>query len=386
MYRKYYQNTLNAFSPMIHMAAHSHHPWPDITRNATLEYHQDSVEKLDGKWDKIFNEIVPDSQKLIAKILNLPRPDDIAFASNTHELLYRLISSFYHQQKIRILTTDGEFHSAMRQFQRYREWDKIEIVLVDSTSEELENHLLDEVSKKEFDLIFLSHVFFQTGRVLRLELLQELLALKSENCVICLDAYHSFCAIPTDLSAYADEIYLLAGSYKYAQAGEGMCFMSLPKDCRLRPLNTGWFAGFNQLANSKAQVNFQSNGNRFAGSTRDFCAHYRFNAVWKMFFNDNIDVKAIHHHVMDLQQRFLSRNTRENNPIFSTPIRNSGSHFLAFDMKTAQVAQEAFEQLRELKVLTDYRGQFLRLGFGLYHDTQLIDKICELIKKLKFSR
>ncbi|WP_449357748.1 hypothetical protein [Alishewanella longhuensis] len=37
--------------------------------------------------------------------------------------------------------------------------------------------------------------------------------------MLVIDGYHGFMALPTDLSAIAERIFYLSGSYKYAQGG-----------------------------------------------------------------------------------------------------------------------------------------------------------------------
>ena len=43
-----------------------------------------------------------------------------------------------------------------------------------------------------------------------------------------IDGYHGFMALPTDFAAIAGRAFYLAGGYKYAMAGEGVCFMHCP--------------------------------------------------------------------------------------------------------------------------------------------------------------
>ena len=54
-------------------------------------------------------------------------PDAIVFAPNTHDLLVRLVGGAPRAARpIRVLTSDGEFHSARRQFARWEESGGIE--------------------------------------------------------------------------------------------------------------------------------------------------------------------------------------------------------------------------------------------------------------------
>ena len=92
MYKKYYSRFLTANPHIQHYASHSHHFWPDVTREAGIQYWDDSAKYVDDKWNHIFGEKIPAVQKLIAEVLKLSHPEQIVFAPNTHELVYRLIS------------------------------------------------------------------------------------------------------------------------------------------------------------------------------------------------------------------------------------------------------------------------------------------------------
>ena len=47
----------------LHLAAHSHHLWPDVTRDAMLACWDDAARLLDHKWDRIFGEVLPESTR-----------------------------------------------------------------------------------------------------------------------------------------------------------------------------------------------------------------------------------------------------------------------------------------------------------------------------------
>src|SRR5262249_23057424 len=77
----------------IHLAAHSHHFWPDAACDAHRRALADAARLADTKWDMIFGELIPRAQRGIAAILGLPDPATIAFAPNTHDFVRRLISA-----------------------------------------------------------------------------------------------------------------------------------------------------------------------------------------------------------------------------------------------------------------------------------------------------
>ena len=121
MYRKHYSYFLDANPERLHFAAHSHHPWPNITREAHIQYWDDSAQQMDNKWGHIFGEVIPATQQQIAQLLDLSDPNNICFAPNTHEFIARLFSCFDQREPLSILTTDSEFHSFSRQLQRIDE-------------------------------------------------------------------------------------------------------------------------------------------------------------------------------------------------------------------------------------------------------------------------
>src|SRR5262249_55851025 len=98
----------------IHLAAHSHHFWPDAACAAHRRALADAARLADNKWDMIFGELIPRAQRGIAAILGLPDPATIAFAPNTHDFVRRLISTLPAAAAPRHLPNGSEVHSLSR--------------------------------------------------------------------------------------------------------------------------------------------------------------------------------------------------------------------------------------------------------------------------------
>lgn len=368
-YKKYYSKFLKANKGKLHLVAHSHHFWPDVTFEAQKQYWLDSAKFTDHKWDSIFSDTIPKAQKHIARILNLDHPEQIAFAPNTHEFIVRILSCFDPSKKIKILTTDSEFHSFRRQVMRLKESNNFEITTIPTEPfHTLSLRICDALKKDEHDLVFLSHVFFNSGVVL--ENLETIVKTLKPKTLFVLDGYHGFCAIPTNLKNLQDRIFYLAGGYKYAQAGEGACFLHIPKNCELRPVNTGWFASFSTLEKSNQKITYDSGAARFWGSTFDPSGLYRFNAVMDLFSSKKITIEKIHSHVQKIQQSFLKKLKKINltqEQLISSNLNHHG-HFLTFQFDSNEAAKDFQIKLEQRKISTDLRGNRLRFGFGMYHD------------------
>lgn len=377
-YKKHYSRFLAGHGDVLHMACHSHHFWPDVTREAMLKYWDDSAKSSDQKWNDVFGEKVPALQKAVAKHLKLSRHDHLVFAPNTHDLLIRLLSTLDFKKKPKILTTHGEFHSFARQVKRLEEEDAVDVVRIDSfPSSSFWQQYREQTARESFDLIFVSHVFFNSGT--SIGDINQLVEVEKEQGKIILDGYHSYFALPVDLSKIEDRVYFIAGHYKYAAGGEGMCFMACPPELD-RPVITGWFAEFEALASKQGEITYPTHGGRYLGSTMDFTPLYRALSVYQLFESLNVDVSAIHTHVQKLQTRFLQilheiNSSKLNQSMLLHDGMERQGHFLAFKFEDSEQCQAFEKKLREIGILTDSRGVILRFGFSLYQDLEDLERL-----------
>lgn len=377
-YKNLYQHFLQKHGDVLHMASHSHHFWPDCTREATLQYWDDTARYSDKKWDLIFSSKIPQLQKYVAKHLGISRPDHLVFAPNTHDLVIRLLSTLDFKNKPKILTTDGEFHSFSRQVRRLEEEKCVEVTRIASyPNSNFLSEFKNALEKNSYDLIFISHVFFNSGT--SIGDLNEIVKFAHKHGKIVIDGYHSYFALPINLKEIEDRIYFMAGHYKYAQGGEGLCFMSVPPG-EDRPLITGWFAEFEALASKSGEVTYPRHAGRYLGSTMDFTPLYRALSVYELFEEKNISVAIIHQHIQKLQDRFLQIINELKHPLINsknllTNGKDLQGHFLAFDLKDVAICQEVSKHLTGAGILTDARGAILRFGFGLYQDIEDLERL-----------
>ena len=308
-YKSHFAQSIGRPGAPLHFAAHSHHPWPDVTFAAQQQYWQDSAELLDRKWEKVFGEVIPRAQAHIARHLNLPDPRTVVFAPNTHSLLVRLLSATHGLPKHNVLATDGEFHSFTRQMNRLVEDELVNIVRV--TVEPLatfKDRFIAELRQRDdWDVVWFSHVFFNSGLVLSHNDIKEILAaIEWRGTFAVIDGYHAFMARPVDLSDIAARAFYIAGGYKYAMAGEGACFMHCPPGYGERPRDTGWYAEFGALEKARGDtVAYGTDASRFSGATFDPSGIYRLNAVMDWLDTLHLSVAAMDDVCTTLQRTFI---------------------------------------------------------------------------------
>jgi selenocysteine lyase/cysteine desulfurase len=383
-YKRLFARALAADPGRLHVAAHSHHLWPDVTREAQLQCWQDGVELADRKWEKVLGEVWPAAQAHVARELRLPSSDTVVFAPNTHELLVRLVSAI-DRRPVRVLAGDGEFHSFRRQSARWAEAGEFELELV--PAEPADTFAARFTAKAEsggFDLIFASQVFFRSGYVF--EALPALARLtRPEGPWLVIDGYHGFLAVPTDLSAIADRAFYVAGGYKYAMAGEGAAFLHAPPGFGPRPRVTGWYAEFGDLEGPPGGVGYTRDAGRFLGATFDPSGLYRFEAVQRMLAEEGLSTAAVSARVAALQAQLVDAIGRGlAGPLAEAELINPldgrpHARFLAFRHPRAQAWKAA---LMAADVVADVRDDVLRLGFGLYHDPEDVERLCAACREV----
>jgi selenocysteine lyase/cysteine desulfurase len=363
----------------INLAAHSHHDWPDVTFEAQTRCWEDAARHAGEKWGVIFSDVIPAVQAGIARILNLPDPETITFAPNTHDFLRRILSTFPVGRKRQVLATDAEFHTFRRQMARLEEDGLAEVERVPvEPFESFAERFRAAAERGGHDIVFVSQVFFTSGATCG-DLDALVAAVPDDRTVIVIDGYHGFMARPTDLSRIAHRAFYMSGGYKYAMAGEGVCFLHVPPTAAARPRDTGWYADFGALAAPPGKsVGYPASGARFLGATFDPVGLYRQRAVFDWMDKRGLTVAAIHAHAAALAERFLdligprgfaglSRET------LITPWGQGAAHgnFLTFRTEKAGAIESS---LAAVGVHTDHRADRMRFGFGVCTKLEEIDE------------
>jgi selenocysteine lyase/cysteine desulfurase len=368
----------------IHLAAHSHHYWPDVTFAAQQRCWEEAALYSDEKWDPIFSDVIPAVQAGIAGVLKLPDPRSLAVAPNTHEFVRRLLSALPPGRPSRVLTTDGEFHSLVRQLARLEEDEAVVVERIPVEPVATFPERFQEACRRGgHDLVFVSQVFFNSGATAG-DLSGLAAAVRDPETLIAVDGYHGFMAVPTDLAPVANRIFYLAGGYKYAMAGEGACFLHCPPGYAPRPRDTGWFAAFGALTAKQEGVPYGEDGTRFLGATFDPSGLYRMRAVFDWVQSMGLTVETIHAHVLELQVLFLQAVEAGAIPALKSArlVTPTGTphhgHFLTFETPQAPAL---YEELLRRRIVTDVRGNRIRFGFGCYHTPRDIERAVERLRE-----
>lgn len=356
------------------MTGHSHQAWPDVGFEAQQRAWTDAAEHADDKWGAAFEE-AERVRRGYARLLG-DEAGDVTLGSNTHELLVRFLSALPLGVRPRIVTTDAEFHSVRRQVDRLGETGAVEIVKVAGYPAAGAAERLTAALDRRTACVIVSAVFFERGHIVP-HLGALMSACRAAGAELLVDAYHALGAMPFDLTENGlEDAFVVGGGYKYLQLGEGSCILRVPPGCEMRPVITGWFTEFAELADEKTpgEVRYGKNAARFDGSTYDPTSHYRGAAVMDFFQEQGLTSAFLRevslHQVGLLEATFRALDLDPAVARLDDGVDAAGrGGFLALECADAGGLCQA---LRARGVRTDFRGPWLRFGPAPYHsDEQL---------------
>jgi len=360
------------------LTGHSHQAWPDVAFEAQQQAWLDAAALVDDKWEKAA-AVADEVRAGWRRLLNDP-DGDIALGQNTHELIGRWLSAVLPMfgtapaSRSTLVTTDGEFHTIRRQLDRLAETGIRVIKIAAHPADTLAERLAAAIDDRT-NSVLVSSVLFGSAEIVRC------LDIVADRCTrngawLLVDAYHHLNVVPFDVRALGlADAFIVGGGYKYCQLGEGNCFLRVPASCELRPVFTGWFSEFAELADrhQPGDVAYGRGAARFAGATYDPTSHYRARRVFQFHQEMGLTPETLRavsrHQVTLLADRFQSLDL---DPATAALVDVPGDRRAGFLAIQSPHAGALVALLRQRGVLADARGEVLRLGPAPYlSDAQL---------------
>lgn len=362
------------------LTGHSHQAWPDRGFEGQQHAWLDAADFVDDKWDRAFAKAgrVRDGYTSLLG----DETGHIALASNTHDLLVKFLSALPLKDRPRIVTSDGEYHTVRRQLDRLAE-ERIDVVKVPALpAVSLAERLAAKVNVKTASVI-VSSVLYQNAHIVP-NLGDVMAVCRDAGAELLIDAYHQLNVVPFSIAVEGlDPAFVIGGGYKYCQLGEGNCFMRFPEECDMRPVVTGWFAEFGEIAEAgrPGGVVYGDGPERFAGSTYDPTSNYRAAAVFDFFEEQALTpqlLRVVNQHQLGVLARSFDEIGADPGIIarnLEMDLRDVGG-FLALE---TPYAQRIYEALHNKGVVTDHRGDYLRLGPAPYHSDEQLQRAMAIL-------
>lgn len=344
------------------LTGHSHQAWPDVAAEGVMRAFEDAAAHVDDKWSRAAAQADIVRGAVARSLGPRAKADQIALGQNTHELVTRFLSALDWRRGRHLVSTAGEFHSMRRQLLRLAEAGvEIEWVPVEPLAT-LAGRMARAVRPDTVGLLA-STVLFRTSAIVP-GLAEAVAAAQRVGAAVLLDAYHAYNAVPQPLEALGpDPIFVCGGGYKYAQWGEGNCWLRVPPDSAHRPIYTGWFSDFAGLDGAQTgKIGYGATGaDRFAGSTYDPASHYRAAAVVEFFAAHDLTIERLRATSRRQTARLVDALADLDLASPRDPDHRAG--FVALRHPRARALAGA---LRDRGIYTDARDDLLRLGPAPY--------------------
>lgn len=357
------------------LTGHSHQAWPDCAEEGILEAFSDAAAHVDDKWSRAFGK-AQYLRDAISRYCGVGS-DQVVLGQNTHELFYRFLTAL-PKNKRHLVASSGEFHSVRRQILALgaEGWT---VTWVETHPVQTLGARLVSAIQSETAAIVCSSVLFETSTIVP-HLDECVLAAANRNVQIFLDGYHSFMVHPWTLSDFSNAYaFISGGGYKYAQWGEGVCWMTVPEQFDGKPAFTGWFSDFANLDKLKGgQLGYGNRAaDRFAGSTYDPISHYRAARVVQFFDDNGLTVRNLRHLSLHQTSRLVEELGAEH--LLSPIDADQRGGFVAYRVKRAS---DMVSDLRKAGIFADSRGSVIRFGPAPYLTDPEIEAACAVIRPL----
>jgi len=310
--------------------------------------------KLGDAWDEWLAEQEAFRER-IATLIGAPRADCVVPKTSAGQGLRAVLNA--SPNKLRVLSTRGEFDSIDLILKQYAALGRIEMQWIgpDSEGRFTASRMIEEL-RPGIDLVVISQVMFMDSQIVHdLRLLAD--KCHAIGARLLVDAYHAIGVIPVDAAAMQAD-FLIGGSYKYLRGGPGACFLYLSPevlDSGLQPLDTGWFARENTFGYERPDTPLlRAGGDAFLESTPPILTYYQGRSGQKLTLA--LGVERLRAHSLEQLTRLKSY-LRE---IGVEAVGGDSGHgaFLAIRLDDAKSISAT---LAQRGVITDARGPWLRL-------------------------
>lgn len=309
---------------------------------------------------------------LLAQMMN-GRPEDIAFMSNSSEVISMIASSMGWQAGDNLILHTLEFPSGVLPWLKLKE-KGIEIRIVEDTNGEVGVDDILRVTDERTRLVMTSHVSYLTGA--RLDYRSLYRKLKETRTLLLLDVTQSLGVVPVQMYE-AD--FVVCSSYKWLLSTHGAAVFGINRErISLVPAYVGWRSVKDMFGPNRFQAfELQDDARRFELGYPSYPTLYSMNFTVQLLLN--IGIANIERHVLELGS-YLIRGLKELGLEVMTPVqpeKRAGN---------ISVRHEAGEQiaeglLKEQIYIWGGDGRF-RISLHLFNDKDDVDRLLNKLAPL----
>lgn len=323
----------------------------------------------------IDSDIIEQARKKIAKLINAPSSDQIAFVTNTSEGINLIAAGLNWSPGDSVLLNDAEFPSNVYPYQNLRARG-VNVRFAPAingkiTSEDLVNAMHDTDR-----LVGVSAVQFLSGYRINLKELGEVCA--DQNKWLIVDGIQAMGNSPVDVQDM--QIHgLVSGGLKWLMAPMGIGFVYLSEELMnaISPSYVGWLSVETPWDLFNYEQGLNKTARKFELGGLNVPGIYALNASLDPFLE--IGIEHIHAHLLALTDRIAKNIGVPDLTLFTDGTHTERTGILTFNLPDNLNGDILVEALKKLHLTVSHRAGKLRFSPHFYNSVSDIDAAVDIV-------
>ena len=323
-------------------------------------------------------DIVEDTRKKIARLINAPSSDQIAFVTNTSEGINLIASGLNWKPGDSVLLNDAEFPSNVYPYMNLQSRG----VNVRFAASQKGKVTCDEIIQSIQDsdrIIGVSAVQFLSGYRINLSKLGNACAARSKWLIV--DGIQAAGNSPIDVQAMGIH-GLISGGLKWLMAPMGIGFVYMSEELMhaLTPQYVGWLSVETpwDLFNYEQRLNHTARRYELGGL--NVPGIYALNASLDPFLELGID--NIHDHLLALTDHIAQKLTVPGLTLFTEGTHSERTGIVTFNLPEGTDGDQLVELLRSRGVTLSHRAGKLRFSPHFYNNLGDIENAVDIVNEV----
>lgn len=317
-------------------------------------------------------KVVDGLRSSVARLINAPSPDRIAFSLNTSDAINLIAAAYPWRSGDRILTNDLEFPANVYPYLNLRS-KGVRVDTLTCLDGRVWVNAIERALTPATRMVAISAVQFLTGYRADLKAIGALCRARGVRLVV--DGIQAVGAVPVDVQAFAIDA-LACGAQKWMMSPHGTGFVYLSEDLQgmLQQQYLGWLSVADPWDFRDHEQSLAASARRYEGGTLNYPGLMGMRAAVDMLLE--VGSEAIERQLRRLTDRIVEHVSRVEGWTITTPLEpEARSGIITVRPGTPEEAKRWFDLLLGRRVTISIREGQLRFSPHFYNTLADVDEL-----------
>lgn len=323
-------------------------------------------------------DIIEETRSKIARLINAPSSDQIAFVTNTSEGINLVAGGINWRKGDSILLNDIEFPSNVYPYMNLQHRG-VDVRFAKSNRGVVTANQLEQSIADSDQLVGISAVQFLSGYRIDLRKLGQICVDRDKWLVV--DGIQAAGNSPIDVQAMQIDAFI-SGGLKWLMAPMGIGFVYFSEDMlnTLRPHHVGWLSVETPWDLFNYEQGLNATARRYELGGLNVPGIYALHASLDPFLE--LDVAKIHKHVVSLNQHIIEKMDIPGVKLYTEGSFEERSGIVTFRLPAGSEGDAFIEMLKKHNVTISHRHNMLRFSPHFYNNIADIDMAMVTVNRL----